>query len=94
MDDIGTRLKRADLLATIGAVVLGAGLALLIQRWLESVAATLLVAGLIAHGWGRYAKRRLEIESRLPRTPLVDSVYWLCWAACGGLTTYIVVRSL
>ena len=94
MDDIETRLKRAEFLATIGAGALGAGLALLIQRWLVGFAATLLVAGLIAHGWGIYAKRRLENEARLPRTPWVDTVYWLCWAALGGLTAYIVVRSL
>jgi len=94
MDDIGTRLKRAELLATIGAGALGAGFALLIQRWREVLAAMLLVVGLIVHGWGIYAKRRLENESRLPRTPWVDTVYWLCWAALGGLIAYIVVRYL
>jgi hypothetical protein len=94
MGEMHSRIKRAELLSTVGAGVLGAGLALLMQRWLEGFAAALLVAGLFAHAWGMYAKRRLENESEVRRAPWEDAVYWLCWAALGGLAAYIVLRSL
>jgi hypothetical protein len=93
MDETRSRLKQAELLSTVGAAVLGAGLALMLERWLAGFGTALLVAGLATHGWGMYARRRLEKASEVPRASWEDALYWLCWAALAALAVYIVVRA-
>ena len=94
MDEIRSHLKQAEILSTIGAGVLGGGVALLLQQWLQGFTAALLVAGLIAHGWGMYGKRRLEKAAAVRRAAWEDAVYWLCWVALAALAVYIAARSL
>ena len=92
MADLERDRKRADLLATTGAGVLGAGLALLLAAQLQPYAIPLLALGLATHGWGMYAKHRLEARSGTPQLPWAEWLYWDCWLALAALAIYIVAR--
>ena len=52
--------KGAELAAGLGAIVLGAGLALVLPDWLRSYALPLVVGGALVHGVGMTLKVRLE----------------------------------
>jgi len=87
------RLKKAELLSSAGAGVLGAGIALLLRQFLEPYAVAILVVGLLMHGWGMYAKRSLENETEL-RARWQVVAYWGCWVALLALVAYIILRWL
>ena len=86
-----SRLKRAELLSGVGAGVLGAGLALLFARPLERYAVPLLLLGLISHGWGMYAKHRLEVADGVELPPWAAWLYWGCWVLLVGAGLYIAL---
>lgn len=88
------RLRRAELTATIGASVLGGGIALLLDRALKAYTLPILALGLLVHGWGMYDKHRLESRSDMPRLWWAEWLYWGCWAALLGLGLYIAFLSL
>jgi hypothetical protein len=79
------RIWRAQLLSTVGAGVLGAGLGLWLQPWLEGLTAVFVLAGLVTHGWGMFAKRSIEQQLRESQRFWMDIVYWLCWGALVAL---------
>jgi hypothetical protein len=74
-------LKAAELLSTLGAGVLGAGLALLWPR-LADEAWPLLALGLLAHATGMGLKHRLQRgQAQPPWAPWLSSACWLALAA-------------
>ena len=81
-------MRRAEVLSTTGAVVLGAGLGLLFSRWLSAFASALFVAGACVHGYGMYARHRLDTSRNVLRARWEEPVYWLCWLLLAGLLAY------
>ena len=80
--------KGAELASGLGAIVLGAGLALVLPDWLRAYAMPLLVGGVLVHGAGMTLKYRLESRDG----PLVwweRALFWLCWACLAGLGIWI-----
>lgn len=71
--------KRADLLSGLGAIVLGAGLALLAPERLADYAWFFVIIGGIAHGTGMYMKHILETKSGAPIPKWEIALYWICW---------------
>lgn len=89
-----TRIKQAELLSTLGAGALGAGLALLFDEALAPYKLAILVAGLLAHAIGMFRKHRLETRSGIARSRWVEALYWLCWVVLAGLLFFILARQL
>ena len=85
------RLKRAETTSAFGAGILGAGIALLLARWVQPFAVPLLFLGLVMHAWGMYDKHRLEAASDSARIWWVEALYWGCWIALVALGIYVVV---
>jgi hypothetical protein len=72
------QIKIAELTSSSGALVLGLGLGVLLERWLAGWGVLLLFAGMVVHSWGMFHKRRLETSNDvLPRWSTVT--YWMCW---------------
>jgi uncharacterized membrane protein YozB (DUF420 family) len=81
------RLKGAELTSSIGAGVLGAGLALLVAHRLATQAIPILLVGLLMHVRGTFDKHRLEGRAGAP--PL----WWarlLWWGCCVGVLLMVV----
>ena len=85
-----TATKGADLASGLGAIVLGAGLALIAPYALQAYAVPLLVAGLLVHGLGMTLKYRLESRDGSPIW-WERALFWLCWACLAALGLWIVV---
>ncbi len=90
MDALRQSVKRADLLSTLGAGVLGAGLALVFREWLAEFGVTFLLTGLLSHSWGMYAKHRLEQQADANLAAWERRLYWLCWVALILLSLYVI----
>lgn len=88
------QIKRAELLSSIGAGVLGAGIALLWASILAPYAVPILLLGLLAHAGGMYKKHQLERHGESTRIWWVEALYWLCWLGLAGLLIFILVRSI
>jgi len=86
--------KRAELLSSVGAGVLGAGLALLLAEALAPYAVAILLVGLCAHAWGMFERHRLERQVRAARLWWVEALYWSCWFALAALAIAIATRWL
>jgi len=86
------RVKKADLLSSLGAGVLGAGIALLLPNQLAPYAIPILLLGLISHAVGMSQKHGLEQQGEGVRVWWAETLYWLCWLALVGLLLLIVVR--
>lgn len=82
--------KGAELASGLGAIVLGAGLALVLPVWLRSYALPLLIGGIVVHGVGMTLKYRLE---RRDGPPLwwERALFWLCWACLAALVPWLAV---
>lgn len=87
------RRKRAELISTTGAGVLGAGIGLLFAQWLAAYAVAFLLVGLVCHGWGMYEKHRLDAKLGAAAWWL-EWAYRLCWVLLGGLAVYIIWKVL
>lgn len=86
------RVKKAELLSSLGAGVLGAGIALLLPNQLAPFAIPILLIGLISHSVGMSKKHGLEQQGEVVRVWWAETLYWLCWLALAGLLLFIVVR--
>jgi len=87
-----SRIKGAELLSSIGAGVLGAGIALLLVNLLVPYAVPILLLGLISHAAGMFQKHRLEQQGEVVRVWWVETLYWLCWLGLAALLLFIIVR--
>ena len=86
------RVKKAELLSSLGAGVLGAGIALLLPNQLAPYAIPILLLGLISHVVGMSQKHGLEQQGEVVRVWWAEALYWLCWLALAALLVWIVVR--
>lgn len=84
--------KGAELASGLGAIVLGAGLALALPEWLRAFALPLLVGGVLVHGVGMTLKYRLESRDGPPLW-WERALFWLCWALLATLGLWIAVGS-
>lgn len=86
------RVKKAELLSSLGAGVLGAGIALLLPNQLAPYAIPILVLGLISHAVGMSQKHGLDQQGNIARVWWAEALYWLCWLALAALLVWIVFR--
>lgn len=82
------RAKAAELISGLGAVVLGAGLALVLPQWLRVYATPLLVGGVVLHGAGMTLKYRTQTRDGAPLW-WERVLFWLCWACLAVLGIWI-----
>jgi hypothetical protein len=89
-----SRIKKAELLGGVGALVLGMGLGLLFSSFLKPYAVPVLLVGLLMHAWGMLDKHGLETASSRVRLWWTELLYWACWIALLILTIYLTVSYL
>lgn len=86
------RIKRAELLSSLSAGILGTGIALLLANLLTPYAIPILLLGLISHAVGMYQKHGFEQQGEPIRVWWVEALYWLCWLTLVALLVLIVIR--
>jgi hypothetical protein len=84
-------IKAAELASGLGAIALGARLALLAPELLAPIAIPILVAGGVVHGVGMTLKMRLE-SAELAPVWWERALFWFCWACLAGLAAWVLVR--
>lgn len=89
-----SRIKKAELLSSVGAGVLGAWIALLLAKFLMPYAIPILLIGLISHAAGMSRKHGLEQQSQSVRLGWAEALYWFCWLGLAALLLFIVIRQL
>ena len=87
-----SRLRVAELLSSVGAAVVGAGVGALTPDRVRSLALPALLVGVLLHVVGMSAKHRLQAGE--PRASWVVAAYWLCLALLAALFTWAVGRYL
>ena len=80
--------KGAELASGLGAIVLGAGLALVLPGWLRTYGLLLLVVGGLVHGVGMSLRYRLDAREG-PPVWWERTLFWGCWACLFGLAFWI-----
>lgn len=84
--------KVAEFASGFGAIVLGAGLALVAPAWLRDHSLPLLAVGAVVHGVGMTLKARLEKRDGPPLW-WEQALFWGCWACLAALSLWIAVVS-
>jgi len=87
------RAKGAELASGLGAIVLGAGLALVLPEWLRRYGVGLLIGGVLVHGVGMTLKYRLEQRDGPPLW-WEQALFWLCWLCLGALGVWLAAAFL
>lgn len=93
MQTTNEQIKRAELTSSVGAGILGGGIALLFGLVLAPYTVPILLLGLVMHSWGMYHKHRLVSDSDSPRIKWAEWAYVVCWIGLAGLAIYIVFSS-
>jgi len=88
-----TAAKGAELASGLGAIALGAGLALVLPEWLRAFALPFLVVGVLVHGAGMSLKYRIESRDG-PPVWWERALFWSCWACLAGLVIWIAVAAM
>lgn len=83
-------IQRAELLSSVGAAVVGAGLALFFADTLGQHKLAILVLGVVAHAVGMFRKHQLEGRNSIGRVWWSEALYWICWLGLAGLLLMIV----
>lgn len=83
-----TATTATDLASGVGAIVLGAGLALVAPAAIRAYAVLLLFAGLVGHGVGMTLKYRLEGRDGSPLW-WECVLFWLCWVCLAALGVWV-----
>lgn len=89
-DSSAGHIKGAESVSGLGAIVLGAGLALVMPTWLRDFGMALLVAGAAVHGVGMTLKYRLASREG-PRLRWEQGLFRLCRACLAGLGMWIAI---
>jgi len=89
MKNLHNRVKNAEILSLLGAVVAGAGAALFFPEWLDSLKFFMLVGGLLIHAAAMFYRQRLERTSGVWQTRWETLLYWLCWLFIWSLAAYL-----
>lgn len=89
MDTSFKNVKRLELLGALGAGILGAGIGLLLSRWLLPFALPILIVGIVSHVWAMWAKKRMERQFNLARPAWVIAAEWICWLMIASLIVYV-----
>lgn len=79
---------RAELLSSVGAGVLGAGLALLAHKFLAPMMVPLLAVGGAMHILGMYQKHHLDASEAAAGPGWTVWAYWTCWLLLFVLVGY------
>lgn len=85
----GAQRARAELFGSIGAGVLGAGLALLFRQPLAAFTVPFLAVGGIVHALAMLEKHRLDATSATVVPRWTQWTYLLCWILLLGLLAYV-----
>jgi len=93
VDQATGAIKAAELASGLGAIILGAGLALVLHEWLRSYAVPLLLGGVVVHGLGMTLKYRLESRHGPPFW-WERALFWICWVCLLGLGIWIAAAAL
>ena len=83
-----SRVKKAELLSSIGAGVLGAGIALLLANQLASYAIPILLLGLLSHAAGMFQKHGLEQQGEVRSRLVGRSFVLVLLAGLGSVVTF------
>jgi hypothetical protein len=84
---------RAELLSSVGACALGAGLGLVFRDALTVIMVPLLLLGAAMHVLGMSQKHRLDALQTAAQPGWTLWAYWTCWLLLFGLAVYVVVTS-
>ena len=86
------RVKRAELVSSTGAGILGAGLGALAAAYVGRYAGVLVIVGAVLHAWGMRERHRLEREGGTERVWWFEALYWSCWIALLVVAGLIILR--
>lgn len=88
-----SRERFAELTSSLGAGILGAGIGILLARYVERLGIPLLLLGGCMHAFGMWDMRRMERTGSLSPRPLWSVLlYWICWLALLGMASYSLMR--
>jgi hypothetical protein len=85
------RWRIANLTSGVGAVVLGIGIGSLFANVFNPASAWIVLAGVVAHGWGMLDKHRLETGTAAAAPWWTAALYWICWIALVELGVVVAV---
>ena len=87
------RIKRAEILGSAGAGILGMGLGAMLSDRVSAVAVPLVALGASMHALGMWQRHRLDLAvgAELPRWS--NALYWSCWGALLLVGAYLLIAA-